>query len=187
MPRRLRIEFPGGVYHVTNRGVDRADIVRDECDRRDWFRLFQRVAMRCGWRVFAHVLMANHFHIFLKLTDRNLSTGMHDLEGGYATLFNKRRGRTGALFEGRFQAIFVESEGHAWSLSRYVHLNPCRAMLAARPESYHWSTYRFFLDPRHAPPWLDWRSVLSEFSGTEAAARMAYRRFVEAGDRKSVV
>ncbi len=27
MPRRLRIEMPGGVYHVTNRGVDRTNIV----------------------------------------------------------------------------------------------------------------------------------------------------------------
>lgn len=46
MPRRLRIEIPGGVYHVTNRGVDRSDIVRDDHDRREWFRLFHRVAMR---------------------------------------------------------------------------------------------------------------------------------------------
>ena len=124
--------------------------------------------------------MTNHFHVFLKLTEANLSTGMHDLQSGYATYFNKRHQRPGALFEGRFKAIFVESEGHAWSLSRYLHLNPYRA-LGVKPEHFRWSTYRHFLDPREAPKWLDWRTVLCEFSGTEAAAWIAYRRYVESG------
>ena len=46
VPRRLGIEIPGGVDHVLNRGVDRADIVRDDEDRHEWFRLFNRVAPR---------------------------------------------------------------------------------------------------------------------------------------------
>lgn len=61
MPRRLRIEFPGGVYHVFNRGVLQQDIVRTDSDRQEWFRLFDRVAKRCGWRVMAHVLMSTIF------------------------------------------------------------------------------------------------------------------------------
>ena len=181
MARRLRLEIPGGVYHVTNRGVDRADIVRDDDDRREWFRLFHRVAVRCGWQVFAHVLMTNHFHVFLKIPEANLSSGFHDVTGGYATLFNKRHSRTGTLFQGRFHAVLVESEGHAWSLSRYVHLNPCRAGLARKPEDYRWSTYRHFMDPQDAPSWLAWRTVFCEFGGSESAARIAYRRYVEAG------
>ena len=142
MPRRLRIELVGGLYHVTNRGVDHCDIVRDDDDRHEWFRLFNRVATRCGWRVFAHVLMTNHFHIFFKLTDLNLSTGMHALESGYATQFNKQHGRSGALFQGRFHAVLVESEGHAWSLSRYIHLNPCRALRGRlRYQTYFFRSY----------------------------------------------
>ncbi len=181
MPRRLRIEFPGGVYHVTNRGVDRTEIVRDDDDRKEWFRLFHRIAIRNRWQVFAHVLMTNHFHVFLKIPDANLSSGFHDVTSGYASQFNARHSRSGALFQGRFHAVLVESEGHCWELSRYIHLNPCRAGLAQTPENYHWSTYRFFLNPDGAPSWLDWRTVLCEHGGTEAAARIAYRRFVEAG------
>ena len=37
------------------------------------------------------------------------------------------------------------------------------------------------MDPQNAPSWLDWRTVLCEFGGTEAASRIAYRRYVEAG------
>lgn len=74
-----------------------------------------------------HVLMTNHFHIFLKITDLNLSTGRHALESGDATLFNKRHGRSDAVFQGRFLAVLVESAGQAWSLSRprvYSHEAP---------------------------------------------------------------
>jgi putative transposase len=181
MSRRIRIEIAGGVFHVTNRGVDQRNIVCDDEDRREWFRLFHRVAIRHGWKVFAHVLMTNHLHLFLKTPEPNLSSGMHDVESAYATLFNRRHGRTGALFQGRFRPILVESDGHNWSVSRYVHLNPCRVRLASRPEGYRWSTYRFFVDPRGAPDWLDWRTVLCEFGGEEAAARHAYCRHVETG------
>ncbi len=73
--RRLRIEIPRGLDHVLNRGVDRADIVRDEEDRHEWFWLFNRVATRDGWRVFSQVPMANQFSDFLKLTDVNLTSG----------------------------------------------------------------------------------------------------------------
>ncbi len=125
--------------------------------------------------------MTNHFHIFLKTPDPNLSEGMHAIESGYATYFNKRHERHGALFQGRFQAVLVEQESHAWSLSRYVHLNPCRAGLAKQLAAYRWSSYQWYLDPRTAPEWLDWRTILAEFGGTEAAARIAYRRFVEQG------
>jgi hypothetical protein len=60
-------------------------------------------------------------------------------------------------------------------------LNPIRAKTCHDPAAYRWSSYRHFLNPAGAPAWLDWRTVLAEFAGTEAAARIAYRRFVEAG------
>ena len=77
--------------------------------------------------------------------------------------------------------VVVENESHAWELTRYVHLNPCRAQAAPRPEAWAWSSYRHYLDPRGAPEWLDWPTVLAERSHREAAARIAYKRFVEAG------
>lgn len=50
MPRRLRLNVADGVYHVTQRGLERLDIVLCDEDWRDWFRLLDRHATRCGWR-----------------------------------------------------------------------------------------------------------------------------------------
>ncbi|MGB6043822.1 MAG: transposase, partial [Pirellulales bacterium] len=61
----MRIEIEDGLYHVTVRGWERRRIVRGDRDREDWLRLFDKTAMRCGWEVFAWVLMTNHFHLYL--------------------------------------------------------------------------------------------------------------------------
>lgn len=186
MPRQPRLEVPGFLYHVTNRGIERRNIVRDDNDRRTWFRLLERVATRCEWRMFAYVLLDNHFHLYFRLTQRNLSSGMHDLESGYASLFNTNHDRQGVLFQSRFHAVVVENESHSLELTRYLHLNPCRAGITSQPIDYVWSSYRYYLNPRGAPGWLDCTSVLAQFALRQSAARLAYKRFVDAGVVKPV-
>jgi REP element-mobilizing transposase RayT len=181
MPREPRLAIPNGVYHVTNRGVDRDPIVRRDADRWDWLRQLDTVALRCQWRVFAYALMDNHFHLFLRTPQPNLSSGMRDFEGAFAAAFNRRHERVGPMFQGRFHGVLVESDSHLWEVSRYVHLNPFRAGLTRQPACYAWCSYRFYLNPRGAPAWLDWQTVLAELGRTEAAARVGYKRFVEAG------
>jgi putative transposase len=63
---------------------------------------------------------------------------------GYASSFNRRHRRCGALFQGRFKAVLVEDESHALELTRYIHLNPVRAGIVERPEQYPWSSYQDF-------------------------------------------
>jgi hypothetical protein len=71
-------------------------------------------------------------HLLLRTPQPNLSQGMHDFEGGFASNFNRRHGRVGPVFQGRFHAVVVERDAHAWELSRYIHLNPVRHLTPAR-------------------------------------------------------
>ncbi|MBL7037462.1 MAG: transposase [Pirellulaceae bacterium] len=180
-----RFPVENGLFHVTNRGVDRRDIVLDDHDRKTWLRLLDRNATRCGWRVFAFALLDNHFHLYLRTPQANLSTGMRDFEGGYATLFNRRHDREGHLFQSRFHGVIVENDGHSWELTRYVHLNSFRAGLAKDPFQDRWNSYRHYLNPDRSPDWLDWRTVLAEFGGTESRARLAYKQFIDSGIAQS--
>ena len=117
-------------------------IVRDDRDRQEWDKLFDRVVVRCGWRLFSWALMDNHLHLLVRTTETNLSAGMHDWNSGYATWFNRRHRRSGSLFQGRFKAILVENESYGWMLSRYIHLNPVRAKIVRKAENYRWSSAR---------------------------------------------
>ena len=123
--------------------------------------------------------MNNHFHLYLRTPRPNLSAGT-----GYASGFNRRWRRCGALFQGRFKAVVVEQDSHTLELSRYLHLNPTRAGIVERPEEWAWSSYPDYLAMRTAPAWLDWQTVVGELGKDLARARPAYRRFMEAGLRE---
>jgi len=109
MARPLRIDIPQGVYHGTSRGLERRAKVHDDGDRRKWEQLLDDVATRCQWHVFAWTLLDNHFHLFLRTPEANLSAGMHDLNSGYVSALNRRHGRCGPRSQGRFKAMVVES------------------------------------------------------------------------------
>jgi putative transposase len=186
MARPLRAEFPNAIYHVTSRGIERRAIVRDPRDRDRWVGQLEHVVEIRRWRLFAFALMDNHFHLFVQTPEANLSAGMRDLNGGYVSFFNARHRRAGHLFQGRFKAFLVEEEGYWLEVSRYVHLNPVRAGLAAKPEAWTWSSYAGYHRPARRLGWVDYARVLEEFGGDTAAGRRRYREFVEAGLRQKL-
>jgi len=106
------MEIEDGIYHVAARRGERRALVRDDRNRQEWFKLLERVVVRCGRRCFAWVLMDNHFHLFFQTPEANLSAGMHDWNAGYATWFHRRHRPVGSLFQGRFKAILVEDESY---------------------------------------------------------------------------
>ena len=71
-----------------------------------------------------------------------MSRLMHTFARNYTGMFNHRHGRTGTLWEGRYKACLVDSEGYFLACSRYIELNPVRAWIAAEPADYPWSSHR---------------------------------------------
>lgn len=109
----------------------------------------------------------------------NLSQIMAHINGAYTTYVNVKRQRAGHLFQGRYKAILVEKEEYALELSRYLHLNPVRAKMVARPEEYPWSSYRAYVGLSPSPEWLQREWILGHFGPTEPKAWERYRDFVE--------
>ncbi len=181
MARPLRIDIEDGLYHVTSRGLERRAIFLDDTDRQKWTSLLAKVAEHRSWRVLAWALMDNHFHLYLRTPHADLSAGMHDLNSGYVSVFNRRHQRCGPLFQGRFKAILVEREQHDWELTRYIHLNPVRAGLVKRPEVYPWSSCAYYFRSRDIPDWLACEEVLVQHGRTLRAARRAYLQFLIEG------
>ncbi len=126
MPRRLRIQYPGAIYHVMARGNGRQDIVRDDADRDRLQQELGRAVGRCGWRVYAFVILSNHLHVVLKTPQPNLARGMQAFLSAYANASARRHRFCGHVFQGRYRAELVEDETYLWTVTRYVHLNPVR-------------------------------------------------------------
>jgi len=55
--------------------------------------------------------MGNHYHLLVETPEGNLSRGMRQLNGVYTQKHNRRQGRVGHVFQGRYKPILVEKEG----------------------------------------------------------------------------
>ncbi len=104
---------------------------------------------------------------------------MQHFESRYVQRFNKRHGRVGHLFQGRFKSVIVEREAYLLELCRYIVLNPVRAGMVERPEEYRWSSYRAKIGLEKPPVWLCMDS-LALFGSDAKTARQEYKAFVEA-------
>jgi putative transposase len=182
MSRQLRLEFPGAIYHVTHRGNEKRVIYRDNDDRHRFLDLLARVVADRRWILHAYVLMDNHYHLLVEITEVGLSRGVKWLNKEYAQKFNWRHSRVGHLFQGRFRGILVEREGHLLELVRYIVLNPVRCGAVVYAGDYEWSNYRATAGLAASPPWLEVEWTLAQFGMPDRpSAHEAYRRFVADG------
>ena len=179
MARPLRIAYPGAFYHVTSRGNEQKDLFKNHKDREKFLAYVESAVVRYGAVVHAYCLMSNHYHLLLETPSGNLAQIMRHINGAYTTYFNVKRKRVGHLFQGRYKAILVEADAYALELSRYMHLNPVRAGMVAKPEQYQWSSYRSYIGHSTTPAWLKMDFILGYFGSKSPDAKNSYRRFVE--------
>ena len=178
MPRR-NLEFRvGHYYHLYNRGHNRQNIFFDRQNYLYFLRQLRRHLVEQGVDVVAYCLMPNHYHLLVHLGTDRLSERMQAFILSYTTVINQRYRRCGTLFQGRFQAIWVDTEAYLLDLSRYIHLNPVKAGFVDRPEDWEFSSYQDYLGLRQdsLPSVATFRQQWGD--------RLDYRWFVE-GERSA--
>jgi REP element-mobilizing transposase RayT len=179
MSRPLRIQYRGASYHITCRGIRKDPIYFDDRDRLKFIEKINETAAKYSFIVYAYCLMPNHYHLFLQTPLANLSEGVHQLNGAYASWLRCKRKLVGHIFQGRFKSILVEEETYAINLSLYIHLNPCRWKLVERPEDYAWSSCRDYLGMRGSrTPALRPDRILDMFGRDLVSARRRYHEML---------
>jgi REP element-mobilizing transposase RayT len=183
MARRLRIQYPGAIYHVMNRGDRREAIFMDDQDRAVFLTALEQACGKTDWQVHAFCLMSNHFHLVLETPGANLWQGMKWFLSVYTRRFNVRHNEFGHLFSGRYKALIVDGSGNGYlkAVGDYVHLNPVRAGIVspeAPLEGYPWSSYPLYIgQPARRPKWLRVDRLMGEWhiewDSGEAGARFA--------------
>jgi len=169
MARKVRVEYPGAVYHVMNRGDRREPIFQDDPDRKRFLETLAECCAKTGWQVHAYCLMPNHFHLVVETPQANLVAGMKWFLGTYTARFNRRHKLFGHLFSGRYKSLVVDGSGNGYlkAVCDYVHLNPARAGLV-KPEEplrrFAWSSWpRYLVAPSQRPVWLRAERLLGEY------------------------
>lgn len=175
MPRR-KVEFGiGDFVHIYNRGANRNRIFLDSDDYLEFLWRWREFVPRTTAQVLAYCLMPNHYHMLLRIGGKDFAQNMQRFGTSFVTHVNRRHGRSGVLFCGRYRAIIVDEIAYLLHLTRYIHLNPVEAKLTPHPEDWEFSSYRDYIGLRRgtlAQPSL----ILAEF-GTP----VRYRQFVMCG------
>lgn len=172
MARRPRLLAPGLLYHVIARGNQRRPTFVDERDYRAYLTRLATYRERYAVRLYAYCLMPNHVHLLVETGLPPLSKFMQGLQQAYTVRFNRVHETVGHVFQGRYKAIVCDSDAYLATLVRYIHLNPVRAGLVARPEDYPHSGHHSYLRGA-STGLLDTAPVLRLLGGAEG-----YRRFV---------
>lgn len=106
---------------------------------------------------------------------------MYHVNGVYTQVFNRRHGKVGHLFQGRFKAILVDRDAYLLEVCRYVELNPMRAGVVNEPAAWPWSSYRAHVGESETPTWLDTDGLhgymLQRPAVTPADYRLAAKRY----------
>jgi putative transposase len=197
------VEYEGAVYHVMARGDRREAIFQDDDDRRMFMRTLGEACERTGWKVFAWVLMGNHYHLVVETPEGNLVKGMQWFQTTWTVRHNIRHGLVGHVFGGRYKAIVVETGGgdrekvwrqggYVGAVMDYVHLNPVRAGLVTVKSrrgllDYEWSSLKkaYTVEARKRAGWMDVKRGL-DFLGfkDEASGRRKYLEYLESRMRE---
>jgi putative transposase len=143
MPRRARLVIPHVAVHIIQRGNNRAACFRIDGDYQIYLLHLRQLSAQLGCAVHAYCLMTNHVHLLLTPPSVDACVAlMRNLGQRYVQYFNKRHGRTGTLWEGRFRSCVTESTRYVLACYRYIELNPVRAGLVPAPADYAWSSHR---------------------------------------------
>ncbi|MGE5097444.1 MAG: transposase [Betaproteobacteria bacterium] len=187
MPRHARLRLPGYPLHVIQRGHNRACCFRAANDFATYLGLLEESCDLYECNVHAYVLMPNHVHLLVTPEEpENISQAMRRLGQRYVQHFNKAHGRTGAMWEGRFKSIPVDSRLYLLKCQRYIEQNPLRARLVEHPRDYPWSSYRY-----NAEGWPSTlvrpHAIFREMVGDDGRFIDSYRDFLrEAPDEEEL-
>ena len=196
MSRPLRIEYPGAIYHVMNRGNQRDQVFFTN----DHYELFLEklfiFAEEYNVQIICYCLMPNHFHLYLRTPEANLSRFMQSCLTSFSVTMNRKREKSGHLFQGRFKSHLVDDAAYGMVLSRYIHLNPIRTekLSEVSPEekincldNFSWSSYKFYSGLIEIPDWIYPDIILSKFeASSQAEQQQAYTEYVKEGLRKNI-
>lgn len=111
-------------------------------------------------------LMPNHFHATIfEVNEKGIAMYMQRVLNSYTKYFNTKYQRTGHLFQGPYQAVYIEDNEQLLHLSAYIHKNPKEIKNIGRRGwiNYFWSSYQDYIVENRWSEFLKTSIVLGQF------------------------
>lgn len=175
MPKREIPLLPDNIYHIYNRGVNKEPIFFSERNYNFFIKQMQKYLLTNS-DILAYCLMPNHFHLLVKVkSTKFLQMSLQPFLMSYSMSINKEQDRVGPLFQGRYKYMLIDDEGYLLECMKYIHLNPVKANLKDKPESWEYSSYHYYVQ-KEVGGFVNTSLIMSYFENTND-----FREFVVSG------
>ena len=149
LPRRSMPDVP---HHIILWGHNRQPIALDDEDRLQWLALLRDAAVTERVDVHGWALMAAHLHLLITPhSESGLSRFMQTLSRRYSAVFNRRHGRQGTLWEGRYRCGLVQASGVLLDVLLFIESHPWRSGEVEQVADSAWSSLDHHLGRRRDP------------------------------------
>lgn len=142
MKTRGRRESSTGIYHVIAKGIAREKNFNQNREKIYFKNLIQKYQRQYAVKIYAYCIMPNHVHMMIGSELHLLSLFMARVLAEYAFYYNYKHSRNGHVFQNRFTSECIETETYFWNCLRYIHMNPVKSGMAAKPSDYRYSSIR---------------------------------------------
>lgn len=146
MARHRRLVSETGIYHVMSRGVGQKSIFIDREDNEKYLSILNEKRKIANFILYGYCIMGNHSHLIIKEEGLPLPSIMKRINVSYASYFNKKYGRVGHVFQGRYRSEPIEDDEYLLTALRYIHNNPVKARIVNNCGDFHWSSYNYYID-----------------------------------------
>ena len=180
MPRTQRAKAEFTTYHIIQRGNERKNIFSCDADKFRFLDIMAKTREKYNFLLYCYCLMNNHIHLLVNDNGNDISKLMKSINVSYVSYFNRVYERCGHLFQDRFRSEIVDNDPYLLQVSRYIHNNPVKAGIVARPGEYRWSSYNAYVGKATSiNNLLETNKILGLFSEQKNRAVMEYFRFME--------
>lgn len=149
MARLKRLAVAGHPHYIVQRGIAGVPVFADDTDYAAYLQQLAAAASQHQVAVHAYALLPGAVHLLATPRDADgISLMMQAVGRRYVASFNRRHGRGGTLWQGRFRSAPVEAESYLLTLMRYVEQLPVRCGLVMEPADHRWSSAAHHLGRR---------------------------------------
>ncbi len=176
MVRKVRIHYPGALYHVMVRGNNGEHVLSKEIHKKKYLDIIISCKEKLDFTIYAYCIMDNHLHLLIQVADDLLSKIMQKIQQVYTQWFNRKYNRTGHVFQQRYKALLCDKDNYLLQLIRYNHNNPVKANLDEGIE-YKWSSHLNYMGKKTSDI-VGESYILSIFSQNKNKAIKQYLQFM---------
>lgn len=152
MARAKRLALAGELHHLLQRGHNRQSVFVDDTDRASYLSLLRDAAIEYGVAIHAYALLDVEVHLLATPREAlGVSRLMQSMGRRYVATFNRRHGRSGTLWAGRFRASLIEGAALGVEAVVYVETLALRSGQANAAADWDWSSARHHLGQRRDP------------------------------------